>query len=113
MLEIYNERIQDLLEHDPARRPQGGLKVRETRKKEIYVEGLLKAAVGSYEEINAKMQEGYESRSIGSTLMNQTSSRAHTVISIDFKQIPKEGDRKTEKFSTIHLVDLAGSEKSG
>ena len=70
MLEIYNERIQDLLEHDPARRPQGGLKVRETRKKEIYVEGLLKAAVGSYEEINAKMQEGYESRSIGSTLMN-------------------------------------------
>jgi len=52
------------------------------------------------------------SRSIGSTLMNQTSSRAHTIITIEFKQIQNEDGRKTEKLSVINLVDLAGSEKS-
>ena len=31
------------------------------------------------------MEEGYTNRSIGATLMNQTSSRAHTIITIEFK----------------------------
>jgi hypothetical protein len=59
------------------------------------------------------MEEGYTSRSIGATKMNQTSSRAHTIITIEFKQIREEEGRKLEKFSVIHLVDLAGSEKAG
>ena len=45
--------------------------------------------------------------------MNQTSSRAHTVITIDFKQIKQEENQKLEKLSVINLVDLAGSEKAG
>lgn len=45
--------------------------------------------------------------------MNQTSSRAHTIITIEFKQIQKLDDRKIEKLSVIYLVDLAGSEKAG
>ena len=40
------------------------------------------------------MEEGYNNRSIGSTLMNATSSRAHTIITIEFKQIKTDGDRK-------------------
>ena len=36
-------------------------------------------------DMNLKMDEGYDNRSIGSTLMNQTSSRAHTIITIEFK----------------------------
>ena len=59
------------------------------------------------------MDEGYANRSIGSTLMNATSSRAHTVITIEFKQITNVNGNKTEKFSVINLVDLAGSEKAG
>ena len=59
------------------------------------------------------MDEGYTSRSIGATLMNQTSSRAHTIITIEFKQIMQEEDRRLEKLSIINLVDLAGSEKAG
>ena len=51
-------------------------------------------------------------RSIGSTLMNQTSSRAHTIITIEFKSILQTEGRKMEKLSVINLVDLAGSEKS-
>jgi len=59
------------------------------------------------------MEEGYTSRSIGATQMNQTSSRAHTIITIEFKQIRMVDGRKLEKFSVINLVDLAGSEKAG
>ena len=84
MLEIYNEKVADLL--DKSNNPQGtaALKVREN-KGEIYVQGLSKHPVNSYEAIAKKMDEGYTSRSIGATLMNQTSSRAHTIITIEFK----------------------------
>lgn len=84
MLEIYNEKVADLL--DKSNNPQGAaaLKVREN-KGDIYVQGLSKHPVNSYEAIAKKMDEGYTSRSIGATLMNQTSSRAHTIITIEFK----------------------------
>ena len=66
----------------------------------------------SYEAIEAKMEEGNQNRTIASTQMNACSSRAHTIISIEFKQKRREFDnRKTEKLSVINLVDLAGSEK--
>merc|ERR1719399_1271221 len=44
--------------------------------------------------------------------MNATSSRAHTVITIEFKQLQNLAGVKTEKLSMINLVDLAGSEKA-
>ena len=114
MLEIYNEKVQDLLITDQKLKPTGGLKVRETPSGAVYVQGLSKYPVDSYEMIQRKTDEGYNNRSIGSTLMNQTSSRAHTIITIEFKQVTAETDgRKTEKLSVINLVDLAGSEKAG
>lgn len=113
MLEIYNEKVQDLLSDPKQKPPAGGLKVRESASGAVYVQGLSKHPVDSYDMIDQKMEEGYSNRSIGSTLMNQTSSRAHTIITIEFKQIKIEGNQKLEKFSVINLVDLAGSEKAG
>ncbi len=78
----------------------------------MFVEGLTKYPVTTYEEIAAKMDSGYENRTIGSTLMNATSSRAHTIVTIEFKQINMSGGRRSEKTSVINLVDLAGSERS-
>lgn len=111
MVEIYNERVQDLL-IDPKKRPGQGLKVRESKLTGVYVEGVTKRAVSSYAEIEEVMETGNTHRSIGAHAMNQTSSRAHTIIAIEFKQILEAGKVKTEKFSVINLVDLAGSEKS-
>jgi len=51
-------------------KPQGGLKVRESQGGAVYVQGLSKHPVDSYEMIAAKTDEGYDNRSIGSTLMN-------------------------------------------
>ena len=57
MLEIYNEKVQDLL-LTPDLRPLGGLKVRENKLMGIFVEGLSHHAVDSYEAIESKMEEG-------------------------------------------------------
>lgn len=59
------------------------------------------------------MEIGYENRTIGSTLMNASSSRAHTIVTIEFKQITDNLGKKSEKTSVINLVDLAGSERAG
>ena len=112
MLEIYNEKVQDLL-IKPDKRPPSGLKIRESKVLGIFVDGLTKHPVTSYKEISNKMDEGYNNRTIGSTLMNATSSRAHTIVTIEFKQLTMVAKKKSEKLSMINLVDLAGSERSG
>jgi hypothetical protein len=85
-IEIYNEKVQDLMT-DSNKRPQGGLTIREHKTLGVYIQDLTKHPVGSYEEIDAKMEEGQRNRSIGSTAMNATSSRAHTVITIELKSV--------------------------
>jgi len=60
---------------------------------------LKKTPVDSYSDIEKAMTFGNKNRSIGATLMNETSSRAHTIISIEFRQIITTGGTKTEKLS--------------
>lgn len=69
MLEIYNEKLQDLL-IKPDTRPKGGLKIREHKQFGVYVENLSQHKVNSYKEIDQKMDIGNTNRTIGSTLMN-------------------------------------------
>ncbi|XP_033755330.1 kinesin-like protein KIF28P isoform X3 [Pecten maximus] len=111
MLEIYNEQVRDLLSRE---NPKGGLQVRQNPKLGyFYVEGLKKVPVGSYVEIEKRMDQGTANRTVASTNMNATSSRAHTVVSITFDQIIKnESGSETKKSSVMNLVDLAGSERA-
>ena len=56
MLEIYNEQVRDLLSKD---NPKGGLQVRQNPKLGMfYVENLKKVPVGSYKEIERRMEQG-------------------------------------------------------
>ncbi len=73
MLEIYNERVQDLLV-DFSKRSKEGLKVRQNKQYGVYVEGLTKHNVTTIEQIDSLLDQGNKSRTIASTLMNQTSS---------------------------------------
>lgn len=111
MSEIYNEKVQDLM-IPVDKRPKNGLKIRESKKLGIYVDGLSKHAVSSFDEIQKVMATGEGNRSKGATQMNAESSRAHTIIQIEFKQVEGEGKQKTQKLSVINLIDLAGSEKA-
>lgn len=75
----------------------------------FYVQGLKFVAVGSYKEIEKRTEEGTANRTVASTQMNATSSRAHTVVTIQFDQICKNDmGQETKKTSIINLVDLAG-----
>ena len=109
MMEIYNEKIRDLLNPDP--KTNNDLKVR-TTPKGTYVEGTKAKAVGSFDAINREMEAGTASRTVAATQMNATSSRAHTVMAITVKQIISEDGRKKEIASDMNLVDLAGSERA-
>ena len=86
MCEIYNEKVQDLM-IPVNKRPGNGLKIRESKALGIFVDGLSKHVVDSYEAISQVMATGESHRSKGATLMNAESSRAHTVIQIEFKQV--------------------------
>ena len=111
MLEIYNEQVRDLLTKD---NPKGGLPVRQNPKiGSFYVQGLKFVAVGSYKEIEQRTEEGTANRTVACTQMNATSSRAHTVVTIQFDQIEKNAaGQETKKESVVNLVDLAGSERA-
>lgn len=65
------------------KRPRGGLKVRENSKIGVFVEKLSKYDVKSYKEITDLIEYGNENKSLGATLMNATSSRAHTIIILE------------------------------
>ena len=72
-------------------------------------EGQQEVLVGSYDEIAAKMEQGTINRTVASTNMNATSSRAHTIVGISFIQKDKkQGGKEMAKSSIIYLVDLAG-----
>lgn len=115
MIEIYNEQVWDLF--NPASKKPGGLKVREHPKVGIYVDGLKELVVKSYPEISDLMEKGSQARTVASTNMNATSSRAHTIFAIKLTQteIERDGGKeiKRDKTSKISLIDLAGSERAG
>ena len=110
MLEIYNEAIKDLL-NLKANKP-GGLKVRTQPGRGVYVEDLTPVAVRSYADIEKRMDEGTANRTVASTKMNATSSRAHTVFGIAFTCITAVDGAESEVTSNMNLVDLAGSERA-
>lgn len=112
MIEIYNEKIHDLLApFEQRQQVKEGLKIRENPQTGVYVEKQTKAPVRSYADIEKWIEFGNRHKTIAATLMNATSSRAHTVISIELVQKEIMKLKTIQKTSQINLVDLAGSEK--
>eukprot|EP00439_Symbiodinium_sp_Y106_P047126 s768_g6.t1 len=76
-LEIYKEQITDLLE--PA---NTNLQVREDMNRGVYVERLSEVTVGSLTEAFQALWRGLQQRQVGSTHMNERSSRSHAVFTL-------------------------------
>ena len=81
-MEIYNEKVHDLLDPMSSSNNKHGLKVREHNVLGPYVDGLSQLAVVSSQAINDLIIEGNKSRTVASTNMNNESSRSHAVFSI-------------------------------
>ena len=111
-LEIYMEKIRDLFN---PKQEVPSLKVRESPKLGIYVEGLKKMEVTSYADVERLMELGNNLRTVAQTNMNAVSSRSHSVLTILLTQtrVNRETMTASDMTSKINLIDLAGSERQG
>ena len=132
-LEIYNEKIHDLLSTPP---PAGNLvgpgapqqeeiKLREDSKRGVYASPLKEEIVQSPTQLLRVIARGDHARRTSSTQFNARSSRSHAVVQIvveSRERIPGNGamgDSKRSgllpggvRVSTLSLIDLAGSERA-
>ena len=111
-VEIYNERIKDLL--NPSEKD---LDVREDPKKGNVVAGAVEVAVSSLQQIMELMERGSMYRTTESTNCNDVSSRSHAVMQINCIGIDKyqervRGKQLKQQAARLSMIDLAGSERA-
>lgn len=128
-LEIYNERIYDLLESGleesgsristPSRLYMSKsnsnglgveLKIRDDSQYGVKVIGLTERRCESSEELLRWIAVGDKSRKIGETDYNARSSRSHAIVLIRLTSTNVKNG--TSRSSTLSLCDLAGSERA-
>nr|CAI5819200.1 unnamed protein product [Callosobruchus analis] len=108
-LEIYNEKVIDLLNPGTCRKP---LAVRWSKKaRGFFVENLFTVDCEELDDLMAVLEEGMRNRSVGRHNMNDYSSRSHTILSVHItSEEPSENGVFISRFGKINFVDLAGSE---
>ena len=119
MLEVYNERVYDLLAPPPpagkdddtdcvTKRPECKIAISRTDGS-TYVDGLVARDVQTAADVAAAMSDGEQNRSVSTTMMNTASSRSHLLVVISVNGTNKiNGSVSAGKLT---LVDLAGSER--
>jgi len=122
MLEVYNEKIRDLIAgkapagaSSPGSGARAGSKdarqqpeVRVHPKHGVYVTGAVEPSVASLEEALKLLACGDAAKSVAETAMNRKSSRAHTVIKLHVEINAADGG--SSRKSDVFVVDLAGRE---
>lgn len=128
-LEIYNERIHDLLAGPVAGMngqpgPQEEIKLREDSKRGVYATPLKEEIVQSPTQLLRVIARGDNARRVAGTQFNARSSRSHAVVQIVVESrerapVPTGNPNKRSaiipggvRVSTLSLIDLAGSEKA-
>ncbi|XP_044291788.1 stAR-related lipid transfer protein 9 isoform X2 [Varanus komodoensis] len=110
-LEIYNERVRDLLRQSDHKKPYT-LRVREHPEMGPYVQGLSQHVVTDYKQVVGLLEEGIANRITAATHVHDASSRSHAIFTIQYTQAILENNLPSEIASKINLVDLAGSERA-
>jgi hypothetical protein len=100
-LEIYNEKIRDLLR--PSEVEDDNLNVFEHQKLGVVVPDATVAPVSTEDDVNRLMEYGLKKRASAATSMNATSSRSHAIYTLHIET--------RSSISKINLIDLAGSER--
>lgn len=105
-LQIYNEKIYDLLQ-DRVANP---LSIREDKLAGLYVEGLTEYIVTNVADCFMLLKRGERNRITRHTKNNISSSRSHSIFQliVETDEVDKRGMLKRAK---LNLCDLAGSEK--
>ncbi|KAF2765165.1 kinesin-domain-containing protein [Teratosphaeria nubilosa] len=128
-LEIYNEKIYDLLsQSSPGQVQQEEIKLREDSKRGVYATPLKEEIVQSPNQLLRVIARGDLARRTGSTQFNARSSRSHAVVQIVVESRERgnshggffeKDSRRADRImtggvlvSTLSLIDLAGSERA-
>ncbi|KKY29029.1 putative kinesin family protein [Phaeomoniella chlamydospora] len=129
-LEIYNEKIHDLLSAANTGSGMPGaqqeeIKIREDPKRGVYATPLKEEIVQSPTQLLRVIARGDHARRTGSTQFNARSSRSHAVVQIivESRERGANGGSTREskhaailpggvRVSTLSLIDLAGSERA-
>lgn len=115
-VEVYNEEIYDLLstqqDHKFARIKSNTVSLREEKDGSIIICGVREERIDDKEQLYLLLEQGSDRRSVGSTKMNDESSRSHAILTliIEKSSLTDEKDFVCARFS---FVDLAGSERLG
>uniref|UniRef100_A0A673CQQ4 Kinesin-like protein n=1 Tax=Sphaeramia orbicularis TaxID=375764 RepID=A0A673CQQ4_9TELE len=110
-LEIYNERVRDLLRRGEQKK-RASLRVREHPEKGPYVQDLSQHVVSDCKQAMDLLEEGIANRITAATHNHDASSRSHAIFTIQYTQAILENNLPSETVSKINLVDLAGSERA-
>mgnify|MGYP000235902248 CR=1 FL=1 len=110
-LEIYNERIIDLLNagNSPTM-TSSDLKIRDDPDYGVKVIGLTTPTVSSKEQLLSLIRKGDLNRKTSATDFNARSSRSHSILQIRLKVVNDVTNCETT--STLSMCDLAGSERA-
>jgi centromeric protein E len=130
--EICNEELRDLLnDNDDRSKSSTSLIIREGKNGSIAVDGLREVEVTNLDQIMKVFKIGEKNKAVGSTKMNDRSSRSHAIlkIAIDRRMVSRrttfdEEDKENyaalnsrsndslvkTTTSVLNLVDLAGTE---
>lgn len=106
-LEIYQEKIYDLLEpkdHDLA--------VREDRQRNIFIPKLAEKTVNSFNEFVKLFIPASKNRTTAATKLNSRSSRSHSILRLKIMKEKNDGCQRHTKTGKLYLIDLAGSENN-
>ncbi|XP_020904953.2 kinesin-like protein KIF12, partial [Exaiptasia diaphana] len=111
-LEVYNERVKDLLNPSST---HDSLPVRWSRDRGFYVENLFYVECDTLDDLTAVLEEGLKYRQVGSHGMNDHSSRSHSLLTVyvDIETVDPSDEAGIPilRHGKISFVDLAGSER--
>ncbi|KAM6898800.1 kinesin-like protein KIF22 isoform 1-T2 [Lycodopsis pacificus] len=103
-LEIYNEKVLDLLSPSSQDLP-----IRETKDKNILIPGLTHTTISCFSDFDKQFAPASLNRTTASTKLNQRSSRSHAILLIKVVRTQRALPHR-QQTGKLYLIDLAGSE---
>ncbi|KAL8195540.1 hypothetical protein R6Q57_025943 [Mikania cordata] len=112
MLEIYNETIRDLLATNRPGSTDSRAKqytIKHDASGNTHVSDMTIVDVRSSREVSFLLNRAAQSRSVGTTQMNEQSSRSHFVFTLRIMGVNESTEQQVQ--GVLNLIDLAGSER--
>ncbi|XP_047057378.1 kinesin-like protein KIN-14C [Lolium rigidum] len=107
MVEIYNEQVRDLLSNDIAQKRLGIWST--SQPNGLVVPDASLIPVKSTSDVLDLMEIGQANRAVGSTALNERSSRSHSILTVHVRGLDVKNGSTSR--GCLHLIDLAGSER--